>query len=139
MGKVNYIHFPKIYHKIRISRHCERRMKQRASLKTKEKRKSFVRKAAKECIPVNEIPDVELFKDFISYIRHVRSRLYHINPYCKLFLYLSYLMIVSEDGVMVTILKVDKEYESKFTEIKEYFCPNMESIAFAEDEVAQSV
>ena len=48
-------------------------------------------------------------------------------------------MIVSEDGVMVTILKVDKEYESKFAEIKEYFCPDMESIAFAEDEVAQSV
>ena len=106
-SKKSSIYFPRIHRGVTLSKHCINRMKQRARLNTKEKRKRFLRAASEECL-------------MLSYMRGVAARVRRKNNFSYVYLYSDYFLIIASDGKAITIINVDPEYRGGYGRIKGY-------------------
>jgi hypothetical protein len=96
-------------------------MKQRAKLNTKSKRKKFLRAASKGCISFPDLPKgVAEFCSFISYMKRMSNKVRGRNTFCYLYLYKDYFLIISVDGLVITILNIDEGYYGIYDQIVKY-------------------
>mgnify|MGYP003400631455 CR=1 FL=1 len=122
MSQRTKVKFPKIHHLVSASLHCEKRMKQRANLKTRQKRNAFVRKAAEECFCPSDVPTDDIrFASFLGYLNHIRRRVHDLNPSCKVYIFREFFLIISDEGVMVTIYKISDDYKNIYEDLKAYY------------------
>lgn len=114
------IKFDKIRYAINLSQHSINRMKKRAGLNTREKRKSFLKGVAKSGLLLSEIPKIEQFDSFLGYMGRIVHKTRRKSKYCRVYLYKKYFLIVSMYGLVITILKIDEEFNTVFEQIHEY-------------------
>ena len=114
------IYFPRIHRGVTLSKHCINRMKQRAKLNTKEKRKKFLKTASEECLMLSDIPREEEFEEFLVYMKGVAARVRRKNIFTYAYLYSDYILIISSDGKAITIINVDPQYRGGYGRIKGY-------------------
>ena len=119
-SKKSSIYFPRIHRGVTLSKHCINRMKQRARLNTKEKRKRFLRAASEECLMLSDVPREEEFEEFLSYMKGVAARVRRKNNFSYVYLYSDYFLIIASDGKAITIINVDPEYRGGYGRIKGY-------------------
>lgn len=117
MGSKCRVYFPKLKYPIKLSKHAELRMKQRAGLGTKKKRTDFMKKASRGVLTLSDIPRCEEFLPLTFYLRQVYKSVRKKNMFCMLYFYLKYIFVVSVEGTVVTFLKVEPEYESYYDSI----------------------
>lgn len=113
------LRFKKSYGPTTISNHCASRMKTRAKLKTKTKRREFVSKAAKYSLLLEQIPKIEGFRSFYLYFRRLVNAELKKGKYRTVYFYKDYFLIVNSCGMVITILNVDKEFNGIFSLILE--------------------
>ena len=121
------VHFPRIHRAVTLSKHCISRMKQRAKLNTKEKRKRFLKIASEECLMLHNIPRVEQFEEFIAYMKGVIGRVKRKNLFSYAYLYSDYFLIIASDGKAITLINVDPEYRGGYNRIRKYLKEEQEN------------
>lgn len=116
------LYFPNMRRFVSISRHCMKRMKQRANLNTREKRKSFIKKASMESLSITDIPKADIFRDFKQFLlRIAKKRNSSPANFCRLFIFRDYILVISDtDAVIVTILNIEDPYKGFYNKIKTY-------------------
>nr|DAT64826.1 MAG TPA: hypothetical protein [Caudoviricetes sp.] len=115
------VYFPRIHKAVSLTKHCISRMKQRAGLNTREKRKKFLRNASNGCLMLYNIPKDEQFEEFIAYMKGVAARVRRKNAFCYVYLYSDYFLIISSDGKAITIINVDPKYKGSYKRIIKFF------------------
>lgn len=111
------IRFPTVRYPITLSTHSILRMKQRAGLKTKEKRKMFVKRASVKGLLFSHIPDIEDFKSFLCYYRRTIRNAKKKDKYSSVFFYKDYFLIISELGVLLTVIKIDSQFKGTYEKV----------------------
>ena len=109
--------FPTVRYPITISTHSILRMKQRAGLKTKKKRKMFVKRASVKGLLFSQIPDIEDFKSFLCYYRRTIRNAKKKDKYSSVFFYKDYFLIISELGVLLTVIKIDSQFKGTYEKV----------------------
>ena len=99
-----------------LSLHAHSRLKTRLGLKTKKKRNSFVQSASTHALC--SIPEGKEWIDFKNYFRSVKHRIKSKNPYCDPYLYKDYILVVSDNHVVVTIYAIDPIYNGSYNKIR---------------------
>ena len=117
MASKRRVYFPKLKYPIKLSKHAELRLKQRAGLNSKKKRSEFMKKASREVMTLSDIPRSEEFRNFIFYLRQVYKNVRKKNIFCMLYFYQKYIFIISVEGIVVTFLTMDSVYEGEFDKI----------------------
>lgn len=112
------IRFPTIRSPITLSVHSIIRMKQRAGLKTKEKRKLFVKRAADKGLLFSQIPNIDEFKSFLSYYRRIIRSAKKKDRGVTVYFYQDFFILISIYGVILTVIKIDSKFKSIFQRIK---------------------
>ena len=112
------IRFPTIRSPITLSVHSIIRMKQRAGLKTKEKRKLFVKRAADKGLLFSQIPNIDEFKSFLSYYRRIIKSTKRKDKGVTVYFYQDFFILISIYGVILTVIKIDSQFKSIFQRIK---------------------
>ena len=116
----SHVRFPKIHYPVYLSKHSMSRLKQRAGLNTKQKRESFLKAAAKNSLTLSEIPkDVAEFTSFAHYMRKLQYKIRERDSSCRAYLYKEFFLIISFDGIVVTVLNVEG-YPGIYEEIVNY-------------------
>lgn len=113
------LRFKNAYGPIYISNHCVSRMKSRAKLKTKDKRRVFIARAAKHSLLLQQIPKIEGFREFYLYFKRIVANEVKKSRDRDVYFYKNYFLIVTSFGTVVTILNIDKEFNGIFDDIKE--------------------
>lgn len=111
------IRFPTVRCLITLSTHSILRMKQRAGLKTKKKRKMFVKRASVKGLLFSHIPDIEDFKSFLCYYRRTIRNAKKKDKYSSVFFYKDYFLIISELGVLLTVIKIDSQFKGTYEKV----------------------
>ena len=88
------VYFPKLKYPIKLSKHAELRMKQRAGLNTKKRRSEFMKKASKGVLTLSDIPRCDEFLSLIFYLRQVYKNVRKKNIFCMLYFFEKYIFIV---------------------------------------------
>lgn len=109
--------FPTVRYPITISTHSILRMKQRAGLKTKKKRKMFVKRASVKGLLFSQIPDIEDFKSFLCYYRRTIRNAKKKDKYSSVYFYKDYFLIISELGVLLTVIKIDSQFKGTYEKV----------------------
>ena len=124
------IRFQKSYQPISLSLHSITRLKKRINLKSKEKRNRFIRGAARNGLLLSNIPKIDKFKPFLSYMSKMYKKNSKRNPFCKLYVYKEYILVVSIEGVIVTVLNIPEEYNGVYDKIVSYNNQNPWTLTF---------
>ena len=114
------VYFPKLKYPIKLSKHAELRMKQRAGLNTKKRRSEFMKKASKGVLTLSDIPRSPEFHPLIFYLRQVYKNVRKKNIFCMLYFFEKYIFIVSVEGTVVTFLSMDPPYDSMYDSVISY-------------------
>lgn len=117
MNKKPKIRFPCVRSPITLSTHSIIRMKQRAGLKTKEKRKLFVKRAADKGLLFSQIPRIDEFKSFLSYFRRIIRNAKKKDKGAHVFFYKEFFILISIYGVILTVIKIDSEFKGIYLKI----------------------
>ena len=99
-----------------LSLHAHSRLKTRLGLKTKKKRNSFIQSASIHAL--YSIPEGEEWINFKNYFKSVKHRIKSKNPYCDPYLYKDYILVVSDNHVVVTIYPIDPIYNGSYNKIR---------------------
>lgn len=113
------IRFPTIRYPVTLSTHSIIRMKQRAGLKTKEKRKMFVKRAADKGLLISQIPHVEEFNSFLTYFARIIRNAKRKDKFSSVYFYKDYFILISIYGVILTVIKIDSEFKGIYNRIYE--------------------
>lgn len=109
--------FPTVRYPITISTHSILRMKQRAGLKTKKKRKMFVKRASVKGLLFSQIPDIEDFKSFLCYYRRTIRNAKKKDKYSSVYFYKDYFLIISGLGALLTVIKIDSQFKGTYQKV----------------------
>lgn len=109
--------FPTVRYPITISTHSILRMKQRARLKTKKKRKMFVKRASVKGLLFSRIPDIEDFKSFLCYYRRTIRNAKKKDKYSSVYFYKDYFLIISGLGALLTVIKIDSQFKGTYQKV----------------------
>lgn len=110
--------------RIKLTHHSSQRLRERVGLKTKKKREDFAREVSKKGILLYEIPKNPKFKSFKNYMWKEVVKTKDKDPYCKVYLYKQFFVIVSLTGVIITVINILDQYRTIFDEIYEEFKQN---------------
>lgn len=109
------MHIP-IKNNLVLSLHAHSRLKTRLGLKTKKKRNSFIQSASTHAL--YSIPEGEEWMDFKNYFKSIKRRIKSKNPYCEPYLYKDYILVVSDNHIVVTIYSIDPIYKGSYNKIR---------------------
>jgi len=105
---------------IKTFSHSYTRIKQRAKLKTKEDVKNFLKGVSRNGIPFSKIPKTKEFSSFFFYIKNIKEKCNKRHLFNNLYLYKDFIILVSLEGNILTVLNVDKRFEGMYDKIKSY-------------------
>lgn len=100
--------------------HAASRMKKRAGCKTKHAKRRFMSDIGMNYIDLGMIPKIEQFEPIRKYMAYTNYLTKKRNAYTRVWLYKSYLAVVSSEDVIITVLKVPEKYQHAWQEINDY-------------------
>ena len=112
----NTFNFNKIYIGVNASKHFQDRLKNRLRLRSQSARVKFIRKAGELSLSLKDI-NQDQFKDFYDYMKIKINKVKRKNNCSRLLYYLDYFILVSCEGILITIYEVEDQFKGYFRRI----------------------
>ena len=103
---------------LRLTIHSKKRLKERAGIDTKKKRIEFLKEFSRNGLRFSEIPNESKFIAFKNYMKKYIKKSKFKDPFCTVYLFRRFFIIVSLTGFIITILNIEpKEYKNIYNDI----------------------
>lgn len=114
------IFFPNLKHPIRSSVHGTTRLKHRAGFKTKRQRLDFIKAASLASFSLQDIPNISQFKEIRETMKNVIKKSLKKNPYCNIYFFKDYFLIISVSGKIITLYDVNPKLKGSYDKIAKF-------------------
>ena len=91
---------------LRLTIHSKKRLKERAGIDTKKKRIEFLKEFSRNGLRFSEIPKESKFIAFKNYMKKYIKKSKFKDPFCTVYLFRRFFIIVSLTGFIITILNI---------------------------------